>query len=179
MDDRKILLLNQDYKVINFVSEKKALTYLFKDKVEVISYWEDSHKFKFMDKKIKQPSIIRLKYFVKVNGFKNLSFSKRFLAKRDRFTCQYCLKKLSPTQLTIDHVTPQSRGGKTTYTNCVISCWECNNKKDCKTPLEANMKLHSIPIIPKYIPITMLVDRPLDWNQEWDNFFRDECEYEY
>jgi 5-methylcytosine-specific restriction endonuclease McrA len=41
----------------------------------------------------------------------------------------------------MDHVVPKSRGGKNTWSNLVLSCAACNNKKGNRTPMEANMKL--------------------------------------
>jgi 5-methylcytosine-specific restriction endonuclease McrA len=44
-------------------------------------------------------------------------------------------------KLTIDHIIPKSRGGKTSFENCVSSCKPCNNKKGSQTPKEANIYL--------------------------------------
>jgi len=44
-------------------------------------------------------------------------------------------------KLTIDHIIPKSRGGKTTFENCVASCKPCNNNKGDRTPREAKMYL--------------------------------------
>jgi 5-methylcytosine-specific restriction endonuclease McrA len=45
---------------------------------------------------------------------------------RDLYQCQYCEDTFDFEDLTIDHVTPISRGGKTEWTNCVTSCKACN-----------------------------------------------------
>lgn len=174
MSSKKILVLNKDYQVLDFISEEKALLFLYKEKVEIIDYWHDTDYYTVFNQKIKQPSILRFNYMIKRHGFKSLNFSKRFLARRDKYSCQYCAKKLGPNQITIDHIHPQKLGGKTTYTNCVIACFECNNKKDCKTLAQANMKLLSVPTLPSYIPITMLLEKPCEWNQSWDDFFKEE-----
>ncbi len=50
--------------------------------------------------------------------------------------CYYCGKKTPPSQLTMDHVVPLSRGGKSTKGNLVTCCKECNNKKKKLLPLE-------------------------------------------
>ena len=51
--------------------------------------------------------------------------------KRRRATgiCHYCGKKFPPHALTMDHVVPIARGGKSTKGNVVAACKECNNKK--------------------------------------------------
>jgi 5-methylcytosine-specific restriction endonuclease McrA len=57
---------------------------------------------------------------------------------RDRYICSYCG---SNKNLTIDHIIPISRGGKSTFENCITACKSCNNKKGDRTPSEANMYL--------------------------------------
>ena len=60
------------------------------------------------------------------------TFSRRNIFKRDHFACQYCGARKSARDLTIEHVIPQSRGGKTEWTNVVTACRPCNNKKGSK-----------------------------------------------
>lgn len=50
--------------------------------------------------------------------------------------CHYCGKKTPPGELTLDHVIPVSRGGRSTRGNCVPCCKECNNSKKAYTPAE-------------------------------------------
>jgi len=50
--------------------------------------------------------------------------------------CHYCGKKFPPEKLTMDHVVPISRGGKSTKGNVVPACKECNNRKTYLTPAE-------------------------------------------
>jgi len=79
---------------------------------------------------------------------RRVSFSKPGVHRRDRFTCQYCGDKLSSKELQIEHVIPRSRGGGTTWENCVAACGECNQQKADKTPEEAGMTLMSTPSRP-------------------------------
>lgn len=53
-----------------------------------------------------------------------------------RGLCHYCQEKMAPALLTLDHIVPVSRGGRTTKGNCVPCCKECNNKKKSLTPVE-------------------------------------------
>ena len=64
--------------------------------------------------------------------------------KSGRGICYYCSIQISPKQLTLDHIVPVSRGGKTTKGNCVPSCKECNNKKKHLLPIEWDEYLHGI-----------------------------------
>jgi 5-methylcytosine-specific restriction enzyme A len=53
-----------------------------------------------------------------------------------RGVCYYCRRQFSPRDLTMDHIVPMSRGGKTTRGNVVPVCKECNNKKKYLLPME-------------------------------------------
>lgn len=53
-----------------------------------------------------------------------------------RGICHYCGRKFPPKELTMDHVTPLARGGKSTKGNVVPCCEECNSKKKYYTPVE-------------------------------------------
>jgi 5-methylcytosine-specific restriction enzyme A len=48
-------------------------------------------------------------------------------------TCYHCEQKYKSTELTMDHLIPISRGGKSDKKNCVPSCKDCNTKKGSKT----------------------------------------------
>jgi len=53
-----------------------------------------------------------------------------------RGICYYCKKKFTKDQLTMDHIVPLIRGGKTKKGNVVVACKECNNKKKYLLPIE-------------------------------------------
>jgi 5-methylcytosine-specific restriction protein A len=50
--------------------------------------------------------------------------------------CYHCSKHFKPGELTMDHLIPIARGGKSTKNNCVTSCKDCNTKKGYKTRAE-------------------------------------------
>lgn len=50
--------------------------------------------------------------------------------------CHYCGKQFAPAGLTLDHVVPLVRGGRSTRGNCVPSCKECNTRKRDLLPTE-------------------------------------------
>jgi 5-methylcytosine-specific restriction endonuclease McrA len=64
---------------------------------------------------------------------------------RDRQTCQYCRRPFEAKKLTLDHVTPRSRGGGSSWENLVACCLACNNRKADRTPAEAGMLLEKKP----------------------------------
>lgn len=164
---KKTLLLNASYEVLSFIPERKVFKLLFKDKVEVISAWDDY--IVWGTGRIKHPSILRLKTHVKRNYF-NSNFSRKALVKRDRSVCQYCAKKLTASQITIDHVTPRAQGGITSFTNCVVCCHTCNNKKADKTPEQANMILMKKPTHPSFSAHHYVADPQEHWHTDWDDF---------
>lgn len=53
--------------------------------------------------------------------------------------CHYCGKHVGSSALTMDHIVPVSRGGKSTKGNVVPCCKECNNNKKYYTPVELVM----------------------------------------
>lgn len=58
--------------------------------------------------------------------------------------CYYCGQKFKPEELTMDHIVPLARGGKTTKGNVVAACKECNNKKKYLLPLEWDEYLNKL-----------------------------------
>jgi 5-methylcytosine-specific restriction endonuclease McrA len=56
--------------------------------------------------------------------------------KRAEGHCYYCKKEVAPKELTIDHIVPVIRGGKTVKGNIVPVCNECNSKKKYLLPIE-------------------------------------------
>lgn len=50
--------------------------------------------------------------------------------------CYFCGKKFKPKELTMEHIVPLIRGGKTTKSNVVPSCKECNTEKKYLLPIE-------------------------------------------
>lgn len=54
--------------------------------------------------------------------------------------CHYCNKQFSSDDLTMDHVLPIVRGGKSSKGNIVACCKQCNNEKKYLTPVEMILK---------------------------------------
>ena len=58
--------------------------------------------------------------------------------------CHYCGSMFSPAELTMDHLVPIIRGGKSSRGNVVAACKECNSKKKYMLPLEWEEYLKSM-----------------------------------
>jgi len=50
--------------------------------------------------------------------------------------CYYCGRSFPARELTMDHIVPIARGGKTTKGNVVPCCKECNTRKKAQLPME-------------------------------------------
>lgn len=50
--------------------------------------------------------------------------------------CHFCGEKFKPIELTMEHLVPIGRGGRSTKGNCVTACKGCNSKKGSKTTVE-------------------------------------------
>ncbi len=67
---------------------------------------------------------------------KKLRASQWWQQKLDQGICHYCDGKFERQLLTMDHVVPLSRGGKSVKGNIVACCKECNSNKKYYTPAE-------------------------------------------
>ena len=59
-------------------------------------------------------------------------------------TCYYCGRHTEKKELTMDHVVPLARGGKSSKGNIVASCKTCNTKKRTMLPLEWQEYMESL-----------------------------------
>jgi 5-methylcytosine-specific restriction endonuclease McrA len=106
-----------------------------------------------------RPMVIRL-----LNPFsrkRSVRFSRENVYARDKGCCQYCGKKVTRKESTLDHVTPRAQGGPTRWENVVISCFPCNQRKKARTPREAGMRLASEPMKPRSLPLFADLKREL------------------
>jgi len=69
----------------------------------------------------------------KARELRNSQWWKR---KRSQGICYYCNKSFPPKMLTMDHIVPIARGGKSVKSNVIPCCKACNSKKKQMLPLE-------------------------------------------
>ncbi len=98
----------------------------------------------------------------------DVKFSRHNIYVRDGNRCQYCGRRFPTSELSLDHIIPLSRGGKSTWENVVCACLPCNVKKGCRTPDEAGMRLRKAALKPKASPIGLL--SPQRIHPDWRNF---------
>lgn len=89
---------------------------------------------------IRSPKVIVAKNWAKI-PMRAPKFSPKAVYERDGGKCQYTGRHLKPGEGNIDHILPRSRGGGTSWENCVLSARDVNSKKADKTPEEAGLRL--------------------------------------
>jgi len=168
MLEGQVLVLNKSWAAVHIATVRRALTLLYLDMARAVhpkdytlydfDAWvelsQDGLGGRYIHTpcvRIRVPEVIQLSLF---NGFiqHDVHFSRTSIMDRDRHTCQYCGRPFPRTQLTIDHVVPQSRGGGDSWENLVIACLACNVRKGNRTPEEAGMPLLRRPVKPAWIP---------------------------
>jgi len=139
------VLLNADYTFLNMVDWKRAMRLIAKDKVQVLRQSERIIRTA-EGIVVKVPLVMKLIKLIRKLYLNRVPFSKKNVLVRDGFKCAYCGN--NSQRLTIDHIIPKSRNGKTSFENCVASCKPCNNNKGGRTPSEAGMFLRVKPFQP-------------------------------
>ncbi|CAB4966042.1 unannotated protein [freshwater metagenome] len=137
------LVLNATYEPLSVVSSRRAICLVLGDKADLIEHDESFLRSERLS--LPNPSVIRLRYVVKVPYHRRTSLSRRAVFARDDNRCQYCAGIAD----SLDHVMPRSRGGLHIWENVVAACRKCNLGKRDRTPDEAGMKLAKAPLIPK------------------------------
>jgi 5-methylcytosine-specific restriction endonuclease McrA len=133
----------------------RAVHLLQADKAEVIE--SDGMVIHSQTLSLPAPVVIRLRYYVRIPHNLPMPLSRRAILLRDAFTCQYCGVQPGREHLTIDHIMPRSRGGRTDWENTVAACGACNRKKANRTPDEANMKLLRTPVRPRFWAMALMI----------------------
>lgn len=77
----------------------------------------------------------------KARELRSTQWWKRKIAKG---ICHYCNCSCSPKNLTMDHIVPVARGGKSSKGNVVPACKECNNTKKSLLPMEWDQYLNNM-----------------------------------
>ncbi|MDM7325247.1 MAG: HNH endonuclease [Thermus sp.] len=144
LDAPRVLVLNAAYEVLGLASIKRSVLLVLSGGAEMLA--ESGRFLHTPSTQIPVPSVIRLRRLVRRNPGR-IPLNRRNVLRRDRYTCQYCGRRGG--ELTVDHVLPKSRGGRSTWENLVAACRSCNLKKGDRTPEEAGMRLLKPPRAPK------------------------------
>lgn len=144
--NQRVLVLNQDYSPMSVCTAQRAFLLIYLKKAELLNSATDQF-LRTVTKSFPMPSVIRINNYISV-PYKGVVMTRHNIFKRDNQQCQYCGTK---KDLTIDHVIPRSKGGRSTWKNLVTACKQCNTKKGDFSPQEADMKLQTQPYKPSYI----------------------------
>ncbi|MFO0837798.1 MAG: HNH endonuclease [Phycisphaerae bacterium] len=174
-----VLLLNRFYMAVRVISARRAMTLVYRQLADVVSIEDGKHetydfddwvevsraKARFEPERhdwirtvrfqIAVPKIVRLLVYEKLPRVE-VKLNRRNLFARDQNRCQYCGKRYSSSELSIDHVLPRSQGGVTSWDNVVCACVRCNVRKGGRTPMQAHMKLITRPRAPRRSPVLTL-----------------------
>ena len=141
--EKRVLVLNLDHSPVAVVPVQKAIVLCLLEKANVLSTYE-LLKIRTVDRSFEYPAVIRLTHYKNI-PFRGVLLNRNNLFKRDNGECQYCGSR---KHLTIDHIIPKSKGGKTNWTNLITACNRCNVNKGDKTPEQAGLVLKSEPFKP-------------------------------
>lgn len=141
--EKRVLVLNLDHSPVAVVPVQKAIVLCLLEKANILSTYE-LLQIRTVDRSFDYPAVIRLTHYKNI-PFRGVLLNRNNLFKRDNGECQYCGSK---KHLTIDHIIPKSKGGKTTWSNLITACNRCNVNKGDKTPEQAGLELRSEPFKP-------------------------------
>ncbi len=137
-----VLVLNATFEPINVTAVRRALVLMLKG----VAQAEETNSSSVHSTKnsMQVPSVIRLLTYRHIPQ-QSRALSRKNILLRDRNTCQFCARIFPTSELTLDHVMPRSRGGRSSWENLVACCYACNNRKGDRTPEEAGIKLQRRP----------------------------------
>ena len=140
----KVLLLNATYEALGVISAPRALALVRRYAAEVVELNLNcvlhTPRYEFV-----VPSVVRLSHYVDTHRWRSRAPNRTRILVRDRYRCQYCGHRGTAFDLTLDHIFPKSRGGRSVAENLCAACRTCNNRKGDRTPEEARMPLLANP----------------------------------
>jgi 5-methylcytosine-specific restriction endonuclease McrA len=158
---RKTLVVDSSFVARSVISAERAFVISYKGNAEVIAEHPETFGLVNPELQIKKPSIIRVFTYVK-QDIQKVPLTRENVYKRDNYECVYCGCSQVKT-LTLDHVIPQSKGGKNSWDNLVTACKRCNSEKADLT-LEEYGKEIPEPKRPHYLMLLRQLDYiPLEW----------------
>jgi 5-methylcytosine-specific restriction endonuclease McrA len=167
------LVLNASYQPISVINWERAMLLISKGLVEVIDVYEKKY-IHTVSTAYDKPSIIRFKKYSKSKR-KAIKFSRENIYLRDKGKCQYCGNTVPRNEYTYDHVIPRAQSGKTIWSNIVVACIPCNQRKGGRTPQQAKMALITTPVQPAKLPdqVSFLLTYKSGMPKSWGDYLVD------
>lgn len=179
----RVLILNASYEPIGTMPIERAMCKISRaDSTLQVLEWDENRLLGTSKGDYPVPSVMRLTYFLDIRKRRNKSGAKRLkIYMRDKHRCQYCglrtgrkhpvlNRVMTIGDLTLDHIFPASRGGKTIPENLVTSCKPCNQRKADRTPEEANMPLLTSQTLLKVHLDTILMSNYAQTAPNWQKY---------
>lgn len=192
LNQRVVLQLNAYWEPVHFETPETALTDMAKDPATLRGMvivdrntfypvsWEDwinlpplNPEFTVRTPKlsIRIPTVVIAANYRSRPPMRQPALTRQNLHLRDKSTCAYSGKKLSPEDLSADHIMPESRGGEESWENLVTCHKRINEFKGNRTPDEAGLKLRIVPKAPRPLPVGLLI-RNAHRVGDWDLFLK-------
>lgn len=191
MPRRRVLVLNRNWQAVNIIGVRRAFSLLWQDHARVINtFGKDfapmttaewlgysmelstpppgSDFVRTIRMNILLPKVLLLKEFNRL-PVAEVKFNRQSVFERDNFTCQYSGRVCKIKDLTLDHVIPRDRGGRTTWENIVTCSREMNSLKANRLPHEAGLRLIRKPERPRWRPFVS-VAAGSDIDEAWQHF---------
>ncbi len=155
----RALVLNATYEPLCVVPARRAVVLVLAGKADSVHDSGDEVHSERLAMAV--PSVIRLRYYVRVPFHRTAPLSRRAVFHRDDFRCQYC----GADAESIDHVVPRSRGGSHAWENVVAACRRCNTGKGDRLLSETSMTLPRRPAAPREMSwvVVAVTDVPEHW----------------
>ena len=138
MSENRTLKLDSSFRPVQIITTFDAFCMIYMGRANLVEAYDDKY-FHSAYEKFPIPSVISLNRFIRRDKL-TLKCNRKNVFWRDKNTCQYCGGIFSLDELTLDHVTPRSKGGPKSWENIVTCCRKCNQTKGDKLPFQAGMK---------------------------------------
>lgn len=170
MHHNGVLVLNRNWVAIHVCSLERAISLVVQDMASVVDDNYQTYNFiswralsdeveaegnRFIHSpsfRMLKPEVILLRSFTRVPP-RAVKFNRRNIYLRDNFRCQYCGDRPARDKLTIDHVNPRARGGRSEWENVVVACQACNARKGSRLLADIPMTLRRKPKRPSWMSI--------------------------
>ncbi len=195
--NRRVLVLNRNWQAVNIVGLRRAFSLLWQDHARVINTFTGDYTVhtapewleysmasnppppqaeyvRTIRMHIILPKILLLREFDRL-PVSEVKFNRQNVFERDNYTCQYSGRTCKVKDLTLDHVIPRERGGRTSWENIVTCSREMNAVKANRLPHEAGLRLVRKPARPKARPFVS-VAAGSDVDPSWTQFLHMEKE---
>jgi 5-methylcytosine-specific restriction endonuclease McrA len=164
LESYRALLLDRAYRPVRAVSWRRAVLLGMSGRVDVLEHY--ARQIRTPSRTVPLPAVLRVPHWSH-RAPASVALTRRNVLLRDGHVCSYCGSPGHGRELTIDHVVPRSRGGRTAWDNVVAACGPCNRDKGDRTPDEAGMRLLALPGHPTALQLgrrgMVVGDPPPEW----------------